>query len=198
MSKPFTSFGELPTAGGYTMAEVASAFQKCIRRGDEEGALFWGSELELSGYAGYAWKRMLVVTSEDVGPGEPGIASELAGLYASWQALASKKDATHKPERLPFMHGIILLARARKSRVVDNACVKFFLGPRPRREIPDFALCKHTRRGRQLKRGFDHFFAVGAVIANENPACPDPYKDEARALLTTGLAKDAPQQEELL
>ncbi len=192
----FKSFGELKTVGDYQMAEVASAFQKCIRRGDEDGALFWGSELELSGYAGYAWKRMLVICSEDVGPGQPGIAGEISGLHSNWQALASKKDATHKPERLPFMHGIILLSRAEKSRVVDNACVTFFLGPRERREIPDFALDKHTRRGRQMKRGFEHFFAVGAVIQNENLGCPDPYKDTARQILTSGAGQ--PTQEDLL
>jgi replication-associated recombination protein RarA len=192
----FKSFGEIVTHGGYAMAEVASAFQKCIRRGEEEEALFWGSELELSGYVGYAWKRMLVVCSEDVGPGQPGIVAEIAGLHANWQALASKKDATHKPERLPFMHAIILLARAQKSRVVDNACVVFFMGQRPRREIPDFALDKHTRRGRGMKRGFDHFFAEGAVIRNENPDCVDPYKDSARHLLVSGAGK--PEQEELL
>jgi replication-associated recombination protein RarA len=43
-------FSELTSVGGYLLGEVASALQKSIRRGDEDGALFWSTELDLSGY----------------------------------------------------------------------------------------------------------------------------------------------------
>lgn len=195
MSKPFTSFAELPTVGGYHMGEVASALQKCLRRGEEDEALFWATELDLSGYGEYAFKRLRIIASEDVGLGEPDAASIVRSLYENFDDMKKKKDP-HKPERLFLVHAVMYLARARKSRAVDNACVHFYLGSRPKREIPDVALDKHTRRGRQLGRGFDHFFTEGAQIANENTACPDPYKDSARNTLVSATAK--PQQEALL
>jgi hypothetical protein len=43
-------FGQLATEGGYLNSECTSAMQKCIRRGLEEEALFWATELDLAGY----------------------------------------------------------------------------------------------------------------------------------------------------
>jgi hypothetical protein len=63
-----------------------------------------------------------------------------------------------------------------KSRVVDNALVVFYEGRRARRDIPDFALDRHTGRGRRKSRGWDHFFTegVGPSIS------PDNYLHRAR------------------
>ena len=46
------------TKKGYDFYEVASAFQKSIRRGLLEDAMYWGIELYESSYEEYAWKRM--------------------------------------------------------------------------------------------------------------------------------------------
>jgi hypothetical protein len=58
-----------------------------------------------------------------------------------------------KGERLFLLHVVIVLARAPKSRTVDHAVMVMYEGERPELEIPDFALDKHTRRGRQRGRG---------------------------------------------
>jgi replication-associated recombination protein RarA len=42
-------FAQLKTNGGYVNSEVTSAMQKSIRRGLEEEALFWATELDLAG-----------------------------------------------------------------------------------------------------------------------------------------------------
>ena len=47
--------------------------------------------------------------------------------------------------------------------------LRFFnhpLPPRAQRDVPDYALNKHTLRGKQLKRGHDHFWTEGAKIEN--------------------------------
>ena len=44
-------------------------------------------------------------------------------------------------------------------------------------DIPDWALDKHTKRGKALGRGLDHFRNEGAKLAPE--AQKDPYEDEA-------------------
>lgn len=195
MSKPFTSFGELTTPGGYAMGEVASALQKCIRRGLEDESLFWATELDLAGYGEYAFKRLRIIASEDVGLGEPDACVVVRSLYENFDEMRKKKDP-NKPERLFLVHAVMHLARARKSRAVDNACVHFYLGKRQKREIPDFALDKHTRRGRQMGRGFGHFFAEGAIVENENYECLDPYKQSARGTLVSKSA--VPVQDEML
>ncbi|HZJ13854.1 MAG TPA: hypothetical protein VFD27_02335 [Chthoniobacteraceae bacterium] len=50
------TFAERITIGGYNCAEVASAMQKCIRRGLEDDALFWATELDRSNFGEYVWK----------------------------------------------------------------------------------------------------------------------------------------------
>lgn len=47
--------------------------------------------------------------------------------------------------------------------------------------IPDYALCKHTRRGKKLGRGIHHFRQVGAVL-NPAPVFADRYEDAAYAI----------------
>jgi replication-associated recombination protein RarA len=54
--------------------EVASAVQKCIRRGLEEDALYWGYEMMASpnpSHRTHLWNRLKVIASEDVGPACP-------------------------------------------------------------------------------------------------------------------------------
>lgn len=159
------TFAELHSKGGYKLGEVASALQKSIRRGIEDGALFWATELDMSGYGEYCWKRLRIITSEDVGPAERGLPAVIESLYQSWIDLRKRKDV-HGPERLFLVHAVIVLVRARKSRLVDHALIAYYEAPRHPREIPDFALDKHTLAGKRLKRGHAHFWTEGAQLAN--------------------------------
>src|SRR5208337_236390 len=161
-----------PTKDGHNLHEVLSALQKSIRRGLEEQALYWASELDLSGYSQHLWNRLRIIASEDVGLAMPGAASIIRALYENWQDAPGNK--------LWLMHATVLLVRARKSRIVDHACCIFYNEGRPTFDMPDFALDKHTHRGRTLGCGVDHFFDVGGSLANEQPTLPDPYKERAR------------------
>ncbi|WP_226591626.1 hypothetical protein [Microseira wollei] len=99
----------LKTTNGYNFSEVASAFQKSIRRGIEAEALYWGTELDQSGYGEYVWKRMRIIVSEDIGLAEPMLPAVIWSLYQMWVAHRQKKDEKHHPERLFLIHGILLL-----------------------------------------------------------------------------------------
>ena len=156
------TFAERLTLGGYQCGEVASALQKCIRRGLEDDALFWATELDLAGFGEYVWKRLRIIASEDVGPDSPPIAVEIRALYENWKDQRKKDDATHAPERLFLVDAIMRLCRCPKSRAVDHALIIFYEGKRAPREIPDFALDRHTARGRARKRGWKHFWEEGA------------------------------------
>lgn len=143
---------KVTTRNGHPLGEVASAFQKAIRRGLEDEALHWGVELDTSNYGEYAWKRLRIMTSEDVGLAEPYLAATVYSLYQNWVDQRRKKDVKHGPERLFLVHAILLLVRAKKSRVVDHALITYY-GNHDQRPIPDYALDKHTGAGRRLGRG---------------------------------------------
>ena len=83
---------ELKTKNGYDFFECSSAMQKSIRRGIEDEAIFWAVELFESNYAEYIWKRLRIISSEDVGLGEPHISSEIWALYEISQSTGSKID----------------------------------------------------------------------------------------------------------
>ena len=174
------TFAQLTTPGGYNCAEVSSAMQKCIRRGLEEDALFWATELDLAGYPEYVWKRLRIIASEDVGLGDPGAALTIYALYQHWRDQAKKKDTRHAPERLFLVHAVLVLCRAKKTRIVDHALIALYEAPRPAREIPDFAKDRHTAAGRKLRRGWKHFWQEGARLENEAPV-NDPYEARAKA-----------------
>lgn len=182
--KPFTTFATVVSVGGYACGEAASALQKCIRRCDEDGALFWASELDISGYGEYVWKRLKIMCSEDIGLAEPALPATIQGLYAMWEHQKKKNDQKHFPERLFLVHAVLLMARAKKSRMVDNALCCYYAGKRPKREVPDVALDKHTARGRAMKRHWEHFFTEGVKI--ENQGLDDPYAERAKNIFISG------------
>jgi replication-associated recombination protein RarA len=169
---------KVTTKSGHLLSEVASAFQKSIRRGLEDEALHWGVELDVSNFGEYAWKRMRIMASEDVGLAEPHLPAAIHALYQNWVDQRRKRDLKHGPERLFLIHGILLLVRARKSRIVDHALITYY-GNHEVRPIPDYALDKHTGAGRRMGRGVEHFFDVGIQLANKADL-PDEYERTAR------------------
>jgi replication-associated recombination protein RarA len=174
------TFAENITPGGYRCGEVSSAMQKSIRRGLEEDALFWATELDLAGYTEYVWKRLAIIASEDVGLADNSAAVLVEALYNRWLRQRKKDDSRHRPERLFLVHAILYLARAPKSRLVDHALVAMYEAKRAAREIPDFALDLHTSRGRVAKRRWKHFWEEGARLENKAPL-NDPYEATAKA-----------------
>lgn len=182
------TFATNRTLGGYYCGEAASALQKCIRRSDEEGAIFWATELDLTGYGEYVWKRLRIMVSEDIGLAVPLMPAIIHGLYSTWVELRKKKDEHAKPERLQLMHAVILMARAPKSRIVDHACCVYYARPatRPHPEVPDVAIDKHTPRGRAMGRSWDHFWSEGSVLIGEPADLPDLYRERAMAVLCEG------------
>ena len=94
----------------------------------------------LTGYDEYAWKRLRIMASEDVGPAEPNLPATIEALYHTYTDLKKKKDETHAPQRLQFVHAVILLATARKNRIVDHALIHHFGNHATlKRDIPDCA-----------------------------------------------------------
>lgn len=156
------------TKHGYSFYEVTSAFQKSIRRGDEDQAMFWAVELYESNYAKYVWKRMLIMSSEDVGLGDSDVNARIWALFQSYNYLVSLRDA-HLPEKLPFTQAVLQLVHAKKSRYVDLAITVYWEKvEREKYEIPDYAFDMHTHRGKAMGRGRDYFYQEASKINNAN------------------------------
>lgn len=155
------------TKKGYDFYEVASAFQKSIRRGLLEDAMYWGIELYESNYEEYAWKRMIIMASEDVGLGEPSCIVQIMSLKQSFDFLTLRKDIGAK--KLPFTQAVVVLVKSRKSRFVDHAITVYWQQNREEQKpIPNWAYDMHTRVGKSWGRGLDYFYQESCKIANAN------------------------------
>ena len=158
------------TPKGYDLHEVISALQKEIRRCNEYEAVYWAVELE-SFNSKALWNRLEVIASEDIGLADPQAAILMAVLEKNYYDSLNKKG---NPSRL--FHAVLHLARAPKSRIVDNL-LNVVYNTDEKLVIPDYAIDIHTPRGRKMSRGLDHFFAEGAKLANQ--AFEDPYEKKA-------------------
>ena len=158
---------QIKTTKGYDFFEAASALQKSIRRNEEDCALFFAVELYESGFAEYVWKRLKIISSEDVGLAEPFMPATIHALYQSYLDQKKKKDEKNRPERLFLIHAVLLLCRAKKSRLVDWTLIHCWNTHADRHlDIPDYAYDKHNAKGRSMKRGMQHFFDEGTMLVN--------------------------------
>jgi hypothetical protein len=171
----------LLTQNGYDLLEVISALQKEIRRSDEEKALFWALEL-VPQYEAYLWRRLTVIVNEDI-----GIANPLLLMIIPLQGevfFGFREQGKDGSARLALANAILLMCRSAKSRLANHLqCVvnQERLQQGKHLQIPDYALDKHTARGRRLKRDFDHWLDVGCVLTHPSDQ-PDPYAERARQL----------------
>lgn len=159
--------------------------QKCIRRNQPETAVYWAYELYWSGYGEWCWKRLRIISSEDVGLAEPGISAEIWALNQMYREAEKKKEDGAAPGRLFLVHAVLRLCQARKSRMVDwTLIVEAETHEQTRIAVADVALDKHTARGRQMKRGFGHFFEEGSQLQPHEPASGEnEMREKARRIL---------------
>lgn len=159
---------EIFTKKGYDFFEVTSAMQKSIRRNNEEDACYWAQELWNSGYEKYIWKRLLIITSEDIGIAEPNMPQTIKALHDTYFTLKDYKVADEM--RLQMFHAIILLCRAKKSRLIDwTKNYIYHKHETINKEIPDIALDVHTRRGKMKGRGIQFFHDESSKVSNFEP-----------------------------
>jgi len=176
------------TQNNYDLSEVISALQKDIRRGNEEQAMYWALEM-IPQFEAYLWRRLVVIANEDVGIGYPPIFVTIAVLRD--QFFEFRERGRNGTARLIIANAILTLCRAPKSRISDHfqrAVVERWMnGDRP--EIPDYALDKHTWRGRNMgRRDAEFWLEEGAQL--HNPAeISDPYRETAESLWRDGRDK---------
>ena len=177
---------QLKTQNGHDFLDVVSALQKEIRRADERQAAYWAFEL-VPRYEGYLWKRLKVIANEDVGIATPEIFAAVQALAEQYFEMRERKDSSCP---LPLTNAILLMCRAKNTRVADHLTIVMEQtkareqdGSQEPIPIPDYALDMHTKRGKELHRGLDHFRTEGAKLVGRDESVKDPYADEAYRLL---------------
>ena len=190
------------TVGGHDAGEVVSWLQKAIRRGQEDDAIYCAVQLERSGFGAWAWKRLRVIVSEDVGLAWPEGPTVIAALHQTYVDL--KRGAPKQPRLRPWR----IAARARRPAAVPGT------EEPPGRRRPDHRLPRRHRpkgprvRARQAHgqgqtdaAQLEHFWTEGTRL---EPHAEQPgeagWRQRAMAAVERGQAlpdEEAPAQDAL-
>jgi replication-associated recombination protein RarA len=160
-------WASVTTSTGLPADEVISTLQKSIRRAEVRNAVLCALDLSATSpeLDTYLWDRLHVIAVEDVGFGMRDAIAVITALDAARQRF----DVASTDRSLFTIHAVRLLAGAPKDRSNDELAnvVRAELDDGGRPEVPDHALDMHTRRGRQLGRGIEHFLSEGARVDPE-------------------------------
>ena len=176
-----TTMKPLLTDGGYPLLECASALQKTIRRGLTEEAMFWAAEIETR-FPDYLWTRLTAILNEDISLASPETILLFETFRNQYRLLREKSKGTS--ERMVLANAILAMCRAKKTRLGDDFQTVIYrrrIQEGWRLEVPDFALDRHTARGRHMGRDYTHWHDEGLKLVNETPGL-NPYAAEARRL----------------
>lgn len=190
MTDGFDPWAGTITRGGYRADEVISALQKSIRRGDAGAAARFAYEMyRTSGeLEEFLWKRLSVISVEDIGFGEPMAPVVIDAL----DRLRRKFPPGSVDRPLFFVHAVRYLCtrpKTRSSDLLKNVIeAEFARGILP--EIPDVALDMHTRRGREMGRGEAFFYREASRVF---PGAEDPEEAPLRRRLAELL--DLPEED---
>jgi replication-associated recombination protein RarA len=168
------------TKHGYDHYELLSALQKSIRRGMDYEAVHFAFELEEFN-ATMLWNRLKIIACEDIGPANPTMSLLIDLLHK--QYVSEKAKLAEGAQQLYLVNAVACLCHSSKSRITDDL-LNIVTHEREENKflpIPDFALDMHTRQGKIMGRGIEHFFSEGNKLQNE--AFANPYTEKAKELL---------------
>ena len=137
---------------GWKFDEVASALQKCIRRGLEYDACFFAFIVHKSGFGLYLWRRLAIICSEDIGNGNEQATLVLSSLRDSWLEHHKNDKEPTLDKFLFIVHAVIFLCRSKKTRENDNLAnlIDENYKNYKRLPIPEFCIDPHTNEGKKV------------------------------------------------
>jgi replication-associated recombination protein RarA len=177
---------DVQTYHGLPADQVISALQKEIRRGHTENAVLLAYEMCITSPAleDYLWQRLMVISVEDVGFGEPSAPVLLNALCQ----MVGRFDRSVGERALFAVHAVRYLCRCQKDRSSDEMItwVKHAVASgEARPKIPDYALDMHTALGQARGRGLRHFFEEGTRLHPELPDRELAYRGRVIEILDT-------------
>ncbi len=175
---------KVKTVHDFAADEVISALQKEIRRGHAENAALLAYEMYITSaeLENYLWKRLLVISVEDIGFANPSAPVAIHHLY-QMHLIYDRGEG----DRLLFaIHAVRLLCSSQKDRSTDemvNWMKHEVENGDLRPEIPDYAIDMHTERGKAMGRDARHFWEVGAQLSPEWSERDQTYRKKVMAIL---------------
>ena len=163
------------TKSGLNADEVISGIQKSIRRAEVEDAIAFAWEMYITSeeMENYLWKRLMVISVEDIGFGEvntPILIKTLNDMRREFSYSA--------PDRpLFFVHAVRYLCAQTKDRSSDmlrNIIEKEFNNGR-KPEIKDYMLDMHTKKGQAMGRDVNYFLNEASKVIPLKPGAHDKY-----------------------
>lgn len=170
---------------GHLLDEVLSAAIKELRRGNEEHALYWALEMmscdqapemgkNKGAAAKFLWECLVVFTAEDIGLANPEAISIVAALREGFFSIPVEDN-----RRLVFLaNATSYLSRSKKSRYVSELLedLRYRIESGAiESQIPDYAIDKHTTRGKALGRGKLHYLTEASLLENKGGPCSGHY-----------------------
>lgn len=183
-----------PTPNGFNSYDLMSALQKFIRRGMEEEALYVFYELEAAGLYSLAANRLCVIVYEDVGIENRML---LNSINEHMERMAKWYKANNGAWRLVLGNIILQACRGKRTRLAD-----VFVSSVAFRRVNGWVLDlepyshfvhdKHTRTGKKLGRGREHFFEEAIKIEYpESYKTAEEYTELELANIDAAYAKGA-------
>jgi replication-associated recombination protein RarA len=175
---------DVKTYHGHPADQVISAIQKEIRRSKKENAVLLAYEMVITSPAleDYLWQRLMVISVEDIGFGNPFAPVVINALYQ----MLGTFDRSLGERKLFAVHAVRYLCQNQKDRSSDEMINWILLASsrgQANLEIPDYALDKHTAAGQALGRGDQHFWEVGAQLHPELPERETTYRKRVLDIL---------------
>jgi len=187
MGKSQDPWVEVKTVHGFQADQVISALQKEIRRGNTENAALLAYEMVSTSAAleDYFWQRIMVISVEDIGFGSPMAPVVVSALVQ----MLDKFDRSVSERKLFAVHAVRFLCSSEKDRSSDemiNWIHHSVENEKVTLEIPDYAIDVHTKAGKEMGRGLEHFWNEGARVFPEKADRDLTYYRRIKILLKTG------------
>jgi replication-associated recombination protein RarA len=156
--------------------QLVSVLQKEIRRSNVDNAVLAAYEMLSTSeeVAEHLWRRLKLIAVEDVGMGLPLAPLLLECLHKNFRAVPGG-------DTMMAVHAVRLLATAKKDRTssehTDLVATKVERGELLV-NVPDYALCVHTKAGQEMGRGLTQWWENGARVNDESETADHSYRDE--------------------
>ena len=168
----FDPWGNVKSVHGISCDELISMLQKSIRRADEKNALAAAYEMHITSpqMSDKLWRRLLVISVEDIGFGNVHAPEVIWSLYKM------KQDFSYRAgdQAMLFVYAVRYLCRSVKERSSDE--MKCMLQARAQHgftsDIPDYTFDMHTVQGREMGRGEVHFLEEASRV---EPQLDEPW-----------------------
>lgn len=180
---------------GYSRWTLMSALHKSVRKGDERRAAAYALEMASKDKS---WHSMTLNYLETIVHEDISVADMPAATYVmtTIRYLRDYYDRKRQVENMGLVNCVLALCRANKchdgvclSEIISGelGCLEWRNGVENKLpEIPDYCYDMHTKKGKEMGRGVDHF--LNECFWDMHNEVDSPYKEEYNDLVANRSA----------